>query len=70
VESPRQRRALWMQGCPAGQGHLFGRPMSIDALLAALGVGDGSPVRLAESIHASSENVIELPRARRGESVG
>ena len=70
VESPQQRRALWVQGCPAGQGHLFGRPMSIDALLAALGGGDGSPVRLAESIHASTDNVIELPRARRGESVG
>jgi diguanylate cyclase (GGDEF)-like protein len=70
VESPRQRRALWVQGCPAGQGHLFGRPMSIDALLSALGGGDGSPVRLAESIHASTDNVIELPRARRGESVG
>jgi EAL domain-containing protein (putative c-di-GMP-specific phosphodiesterase class I) len=70
VESPRQRRALWVQGCPAGQGHLFGRPMSIDALLAALGGGDGSPVRLAESIHAATENVIELPRTRRGESVG
>jgi diguanylate cyclase len=70
VESPQQRRALWVQGCPAGQGHLFGRPMSIDALLAALGGGDGPPVRLAESIHASTENVIELPRARRGESVG
>jgi diguanylate cyclase len=70
VESPRQRRALWVQGCPAGQGHLFGRPMSIDALLDALGAGAGSPVRLAESIHAATENVIELPRARRGESVG
>jgi diguanylate cyclase (GGDEF)-like protein len=70
VESARQRRALWAQGCPAGQGHLFGRPMSIEALLAALRGADGSPVRLAESIHASTENVIELPRVRRGESVG
>jgi diguanylate cyclase (GGDEF)-like protein len=70
VESPRQRRELWTQGCPAGQGHLFGRPMSIEALLAALRGADGSPVRLAESIHAAKENVIELPRTRRGESVG
>jgi diguanylate cyclase len=70
VESARQRRALWAQGCPAGQGHLFGRPMSIEALLDALRGADGSPVRLAESIHASKQNVIELPRVRRGESVG
>ena len=70
VESPRQRRELWTQGCPAGQGHLFGRPMSIEALLATLRGADGSPDRFAESIHAATENVIDLPRARRGESVG
>jgi c-di-GMP-specific phosphodiesterase len=66
VESEEQRRALWALGCPAGQGHLFGRPMSIDALLSVLREGGG----LAGPLHASAENVIELPLARRGESVG
>ena len=44
VERDDQRLALWEMGCPAGQGHLFARPMPIDALLDLLdpGVGRGA----------------------------
>ena len=65
VESAHQRRVLWRLGCPVGQGHLFARPMSIDALLEAVrrGVG-GVPGRLCEPIHADTDNVIDLPRPR------
>jgi EAL domain-containing protein (putative c-di-GMP-specific phosphodiesterase class I) len=68
VERADQRLALWEMGCPAGQGHLFGKPMSIDALLAAIAAGTGGVVgRLCEPIHSASPNVIELPRTRRAE---
>jgi diguanylate cyclase len=33
VEEPAQRSVLLDQGCRAGQGHLFGRPMPLDTLL-------------------------------------
>ena len=68
VETPEQRERLWAIGCPAGQGHLFGRPMTLDAFLAALCRGyDGVRGRLASQIHsplveAPSADVIPLPR--------
>jgi diguanylate cyclase (GGDEF)-like protein len=66
VERPDQRLTLWEMGCPAGQGHLFGKPMSIDALLAVMSAGNGGVVgRLCEPIHAAARNVFELPRTRR-----
>ncbi|HEX6871184.1 MAG TPA: bifunctional diguanylate cyclase/phosphodiesterase, partial [Micromonosporaceae bacterium] len=69
VERSDQRRALWQLGCSAGQGHLFARPMAIDSLLELVtGPAHGGPGRLCEPIHASSGNVIDLPRPRRAES--
>jgi EAL domain-containing protein (putative c-di-GMP-specific phosphodiesterase class I) len=66
VERPDQRLTLWEMGCPAGQGHLFGKPMAIDALLAVVSAGSGGVVgRLCEPIHAAARNVFELPRTRR-----
>jgi EAL domain-containing protein (putative c-di-GMP-specific phosphodiesterase class I) len=66
VERDDERLALWEMGCPAAQGHLFAKPMPIDALLerAATGV-DGVPGRLYTPVHADNENVIDLPRPRR-----
>ncbi len=67
VESEEQRRRLWEQGCPAGQGHLFGRPMPVHRLIAALRRGyGGKPATLAAPLHDSAA-VIRLP-ARRGTS--
>jgi diguanylate cyclase (GGDEF)-like protein len=66
VETPEQRQALWEMGCPAGQGHLFGKPMSADALLGVISAGV-VPGRLCEPLHAAARNVIELPRIRRTE---
>jgi diguanylate cyclase (GGDEF)-like protein len=65
VESEEQRRVLWTLGCPAGQGHLFARPVPADVLLERLvaGVG-GVPGRLSAPMHAGSANVIDLPRPR------
>ena len=62
VESERQRRRLWEQGCPAGQGHLFARPMSAGALLTLLqrGVG-GRPGTLATPLHEAGA-VIRIPK--------
>ncbi len=69
VERSDQRLALWEMGCPAGQGHLFGRPMPIDALLSAISAGHGGVVgRLCEPLHATAPNVIEMPRTRRTEA--
>jgi predicted signal transduction protein with EAL and GGDEF domain len=66
VERDDQRLALWEMGCPAAQGHLFGKPMSIEALLAVVADGAGGVQgRLRHPIHAPARNVIELPRARR-----
>jgi len=68
VERADQRMTLWEMGCPAGQGHLFGKPMSIEALLAVVSAGTGGVVgRLCEPIHAAAPNVIELPRTRRAD---
>jgi diguanylate cyclase (GGDEF)-like protein len=64
VESEEQRRRLWEQGCPAGQGHLFGRPMTLDRLLTALNRGYGDrPATLAAPLHDSG-SVIRLPARR------
>ncbi len=73
VESEAQRNRLWELGCPAGQGHLFARPMPIHRLLASLRRGyDGRPAALAPPLHASGE-VIRLPArrpARRRDELG
>jgi diguanylate cyclase (GGDEF)-like protein len=64
VESEDQRRRLWKQGCPAGQGHLFGRPMPLHRLLAALRRGyGGRPAALAAPLHEAG-SVIRLPARR------
>ncbi len=66
VEDDEQRLTLWRMGCPAAQGHLFAKPMSIDSLLEAMAEGVGGvPGRFGEPIHSPARNVIELPRARR-----
>jgi diguanylate cyclase (GGDEF)-like protein len=65
VESEDQRRRLWELGCPAGQGYLFARAMSLDALLAALGRGfGGRPGRLAEPLHEAGA-VVRIPKRPR-----
>ena len=64
VESEDQRRRLWEQGCPAGQGHLFGRPMPVQRLIAALQRGyGGRPATLAAPLHEAG-SVIRLPARR------
>jgi diguanylate cyclase len=64
VESEEQRRRLWEQGCPAGQGHLFGRPMPVNQLIAALRRGyGGKPATLAAPLHDGG-SVIRLPARR------
>ena len=64
VESEDQRHRLWEQGCPAGQGHLFGRPMTLDRLLQTLTRGYGDrPATLAAPLHDSA-SVIRLPARR------
>jgi diguanylate cyclase (GGDEF)-like protein len=63
VESEEQRRRLWEQGCPAGQGHLFGRPMPVHRLLAALRRGyGGKPATLAAPLHESGSVIRLHPR--------
>ncbi|MBO0871701.1 MAG: bifunctional diguanylate cyclase/phosphodiesterase, partial [Micromonosporaceae bacterium] len=64
VESEQQRRQLWELGCPAGQGHLFARPMSLSRLLATLHRGyDGRAGTLAPALHESG-SVIRLPNRK------
>jgi diguanylate cyclase (GGDEF)-like protein len=64
VENEDQRRQLWEMGCPAGQGHLFARPMPLHRLLATLRRGyDGRPGVLAPPLHESG-SVIRLPNRR------
>jgi diguanylate cyclase (GGDEF)-like protein len=64
VENEEQRRQLWELGCPAGQGHLFARPMPLHRLLATLRRGyDGRPGILAPPLH-NSGSVIRLPSRR------
>jgi diguanylate cyclase len=69
VERPDQRQMLWDLGCAAGQGHLFARPMAIDALLERIGTGtDGVPGRLAPPLTAGV--VVRLARAGREQPAG
>jgi predicted signal transduction protein with EAL and GGDEF domain len=64
VERADQRLALWEMGCPAGQGHLFARPMPIDDLMRAIDPGvDGVVGRLYRPMH-TAPNVVDLPRPR------
>lgn len=64
VERDEERVALWQMGCPAGQGHLFAKPMPIDELMRLIEPGvDGVVGRLYRPMH-SAPNVVELPRAR------
>lgn len=65
VEQEDQRRALWELGCPAGQGHLFARPMPADRVLATLQRGfEGRPGALAEPINTGAA-VIRMSSLRR-----
>jgi EAL domain-containing protein (putative c-di-GMP-specific phosphodiesterase class I) len=65
VEQEDQRRSLWELGCPAGQGHLFARPMPAHRLLAALRRGcGGRPGTLAPPLHEGGA-VIRMPVSRR-----
>lgn len=64
VESEEQRRRLWELGCPAGQGHLFSRPITARDLVGRLKRGyDGVPGRLVAPIHQDAQ-VIRLPGPR------
>ncbi len=65
IENDEQRERLWSLGCPAGQGHLFARPMSATQLIARLERGhEGVPGRLVAPLHASGD-VIRLAATRR-----
>ena len=61
VETEEQRDRLWRLGCPAGQGHLFGRPMALDAFIGAAAPRghDGVPGRLvaADSGHQLRDGI-------------
>jgi EAL domain-containing protein (putative c-di-GMP-specific phosphodiesterase class I) len=51
VEREDQRLALWEMGCPAGQGHLFARPMPVDDFMNLIVSGlDGGVGRLAQPL--------------------
>jgi diguanylate cyclase len=64
VESEEQRRRLWELGCPAGQGHLFARPLPLPRMLAVLERGyEGKPATVAASLHEAG-SVIRLPARR------
>ncbi|HKD98356.1 MAG TPA: EAL domain-containing protein, partial [Micromonosporaceae bacterium] len=64
VETDEQRRRLWDFGCPAGQGHLFGRPIDVGELVTRLQRGkDGVPGSLAAPLHRDG-TVIRLPAPR------
>jgi EAL domain-containing protein (putative c-di-GMP-specific phosphodiesterase class I) len=64
VESEDQRVRLWELGCPAGQGHLFARPLPLPRMLAMLRRGyEGRPAAVAASLHEAG-SVIRLPARR------
>ena len=65
VEREEQRRALWELGCPAGQGHLFARPMPAERMLGALRRGVDGRVGALASPLTDGGAVINLPAARR-----
>jgi diguanylate cyclase (GGDEF)-like protein len=63
VERDDQRLALWEMGCPGGQGHLFAKPMPIDALMRILENGvDGVVGQVYPAMHATVSD--SLPRMR------
>lgn len=65
IESEEQRERLWALGCPAGQGHLFARPITVEQLIEKLRRGHhGVPGRLAAPMRPSAD-VIRLPGPRR-----
>jgi EAL domain-containing protein (putative c-di-GMP-specific phosphodiesterase class I) len=69
VETDQQRRRLWALGCPAGQGHLFARPMPADQLVERLRKGTaGRPGTLAAALHEAG-SVIRMPSGRRPRGV-
>jgi diguanylate cyclase (GGDEF)-like protein len=69
IEREEQHRQLWELGCPAGQGHLFARPMPAARFLAALQRGTGGrPGILATPLHEGG--VIRIPASRRGRPNG
>jgi diguanylate cyclase len=64
VESEEQRVRLWELGCPAGQGHLFARPLPLHRMLAVLRSGyEGRPGALAAMLHEAGA-VVRLPARR------
>ncbi len=64
VESEDQRVRLWELGCPAGQGHLFARPLPLPRMLAMLRRGyEGRRAAVAASLHEAG-SVIRLPARR------
>jgi diguanylate cyclase (GGDEF)-like protein len=68
IENAEQRERLWSLGCPAGQGHLFARPMGVSQMIIRLHSGhDGVPGRLAAPMHPTGD-VIRLPAQRRSAS--
>jgi diguanylate cyclase (GGDEF)-like protein len=65
VESEDQRARLWELGCPAGQGHLFARPLTLPRMMDLLQRGyEGRTGAVAAALHEAG-SVIRLP-ARRG----
>jgi diguanylate cyclase (GGDEF)-like protein len=59
VENAHQRQVLWELGCPAAQGHLFAKPMPIDALLDTLRLGvDAVPGQLSEPMPTAAGGVV------------
>jgi diguanylate cyclase (GGDEF)-like protein len=64
VESEDQRARLWELGCPAGQGHLFARPLALPRLLDILHRGyEGRSGTVAAALHEAG-SVIRLPTRR------
>jgi diguanylate cyclase (GGDEF)-like protein len=64
VETEEQRRRLFDYGCPAGQGHLFSRPVDIGELVERLEAGtDGIQGALVTPLHRDG-TVIRLPSPR------
>lgn len=68
IEVEEQRRRLWALGCPAGQGHLFARPLPADEFVARLTAGHGDqPGRLVAPLHDGAA-IIRLPTLRRSQA--
>jgi EAL domain-containing protein (putative c-di-GMP-specific phosphodiesterase class I) len=64
VESEEQRVRLWELGCPAGQGHLFARPLTLPRMMDMLQRGyEGRTGAVAAPLHEAG-SVIRLPARR------